>query len=97
MVHATSAQIGLLAFAVAVIAGTSAGNTMSFVLTRALLAMLVGAVVGQVAGWTAKVVLRDHLQRKKLEIDRQHFEAVRAMELAAPAAETVEQAEPVEV
>ncbi len=79
MVRMTSVQIGLLAFAVAGLAGVYAGNPVTVILLRALLAMLVGTVIGQIAGWTAKLVLRDHLQRKKLRIDQQHFQAIRAM------------------
>lgn len=79
MVRTTGAQIGLLAFAVAIVAGVYAGNPATVVMLRALAAMLVAALVGQVAGWTAKLVLRDHLQRRKLRIDREHFEAIRNM------------------
>lgn len=79
MVRNTGTQIGLLAFTVAIVAGIYAGNSAVIVLTRAIVALLLGASVGQMAGWAAKVVLRDHLQRRKLKIDRQHFEAVRAM------------------
>jgi MFS family permease len=79
MVRSIGVQIGLLAFAVATIAGVYAGNPPTVILLRALLAMLLGAVVGQAAGWAAKVVLRDHLQRKKLHIDGRHFEEIRAL------------------
>ncbi|MEW6252803.1 MAG: hypothetical protein AB1716_19375 [Planctomycetota bacterium] len=86
MIQHTGAQLGLLAFTVAILAGLYAGNSATVVLTRALLVMLAGAVVGQLAGWAAKTVLRDHLQRKKLEIDRRHFEAVRGLSGEPPAA-----------
>lgn len=76
MVRSIGAQIGLLAFAVALLAGLYAGNSAAVVLTRALIAMAVGAVVGQVAGWAARLVLRDHLQKKKLQIDQEHMAAV---------------------
>jgi hypothetical protein len=79
MVRTTGAQIGLLAFAVAVVAGVYANNPATVVMLRALAAMVVAALVGQVAGWTAKLVLRDHLQRRKLRIDREHFDAMRNM------------------
>jgi hypothetical protein len=83
MVRTTGVQIGLLAFAIAVIAGVYAGNSATVILLRALLAMALGVVVGQAAGWTAKLVLRDHLQRRKLAIDHQHFEAIRTMTQAS--------------
>jgi MFS family permease len=83
MVRTTGVQIGLLAFAVASLAGIYAGNPATVILLRALLAMLLGTLIGQAAGWTAKLVLRDHLQRKKLHIDREHFKAMRALTRAA--------------
>jgi len=79
MVRGIGAQIGLLAFAVAVLAGLYSGNSVTVTLTRALVAMVIGSLVGQVAGWTAKLVLRDHLQRKKVEIDREHLAALREL------------------
>jgi aspartokinase-like uncharacterized kinase len=92
MVQSLSAQIGLLAFAAALVAGLSAGNSATVVLSRALLAMLMGVIVGQCAGWAAKLILRDHLQRKKLSIDKAHIEAIRAMDEALEG----EQIEPTE-
>ena len=71
---------------VAVLAGIEAGNAPSVILIRALVALVLGAAAGQAAGWAAKLVLRDYLQAKKLEIDRRHFEAVRAMNTADSAA-----------
>jgi membrane protein DedA with SNARE-associated domain len=79
MVRGIGAQIGLLAFAVAVLAGLYSGNSVTVTLTRALVAMVIGSLVGQIAGWAAKLVLRDHLQRKKIEIDREHLAAIREM------------------
>lgn len=79
MVRSIGAQLGLLAFGVALLAGVYAGNSATVVFTRALVAMVVGAVVGQVAGWAAKYVLREHLRRKKLLVDREHLAAVQAL------------------
>lgn len=70
MTSSLSAQIALLAFAAAIAAGLYAGNSTATVLIRALIAMFVGFGVGKLASWTGKLVLRDHLQRKKLAIDR---------------------------
>lgn len=86
MVHTTGAQLGLLAFAVAVIAGIAAGNSATVILTRAIISLMAGAVIGQFAGWGAKVVLREYLQRRKLKIDREHLDAVNAMNGAIEAA-----------
>ncbi len=83
MVRNIGAQIGLLAFLLAVLAGLYAGNSPTVIMSRALVALVAGAVLGQLAGWSAKLVLRDYLQKRKLEIDRRHFEAVRAMANAA--------------
>lgn len=94
MVRSTGVQIGLLAFAVAVIAGVYAGNPATVVMLRALLAMLVGVLIGQAAGWMAKLVLRDHLQRRKLQIDQQHFEAIRALNRVVEQVEVVGDSEP---
>ncbi len=79
MVRNIGAQIGLLAFLLAVLAGLHAGNTSTVIMSRALVALVAGAAIGQLAGWSARLVLRDYLQKRKLEIDRRHFEAVRAM------------------
>ena len=78
MVRSIGAQLGLLAFAVAIVVGLVAGNSVTTVLIRALLVMLAACVIGQAVGWAGKLVLRDHLQRKKLQIDRQHRNANRA-------------------
>jgi hypothetical protein len=42
--------------------------------------------------WTGSIMLREHLQRKKLAIDRAHNEAVRAL-AEQPAAEPTAPAE----
>ena len=79
MVRSLGAQIGLLVFAVALIAGIYAGNPVTVVLTRALIALVLGALLGQAAGWTAKLALREYLQREKIAIDREHLDAMKAM------------------
>ena len=78
MVRSIGAQLGLLAFASAIVAGLYAGNAPTTILLRALLVMVAACLLGQAAGWLGKLVLRDHLQRRKLEIDQAHQEAVRA-------------------
>ena len=89
MVRSIGAQIGLLAFAVGIVAGIYAGNSATVVLVRALLAMLIGAAVGQAVGWAVKALLRDHLQRHKLRIDDEHFKAVSALTPPGEAEEAV--------
>lgn len=78
MVRSIGAQLGLLAFTVAIVAGLVAGNSVTTVLIRALLVMLAACVIGQAVGWAGKLALREHLQRKKLQIDCQHRDADRA-------------------
>ncbi len=97
MVRSTGVQIGLFAFAVAIVAGLYAGNSASNILIRALVAMVGATVVGQAAAWAARLVLRDHLQRKKLAVDREHLAALRAAEEEAATDEAEEAAAPVEV
>lgn len=86
MVRSIGAQLGLLAFSAAIIAGLWAGNSVSTILLRAVFAMFLASLVGQLIAWTARLVLRDHLQKKKLAIDRQHQELVRARQSEAAAA-----------
>jgi hypothetical protein len=80
MIGSLCAQIALLAFAAAIVAGLYAGNTPVTVLTRALVAMVVALLIGKLAGWTNRLVLHDHLRRKKLAIDQAHLDAAREAE-----------------
>lgn len=87
MVGNIAAQIALLTFAMALLAGLHAGNTATTILSRALVALLVAWCGAQFVAWVARTVLRDHLQRKKITIDREHFAAKAAsLEAAAAAA-----------
>lgn len=76
MARTIGAQIGLFAFAVAIIAGVAAGNSATTILMRAVIVMFVAATCGQLAGWAAKVILRDELQKRKSKIDRLHVELI---------------------
>ena len=76
MIGSISAQIALLAFAAAIIAGLSAGNSSMTVLLRALAIMFLALVVGKFAAWSTKLVLRDHLQKKKLAVDKAHVAVI---------------------
>ena len=67
---------GATAFA-AISAITAYSHTPEMlILTRALLGMIVALFVGQAVAWSIKLVLRDHFQKRKLEIDREHLAAV---------------------
>lgn len=72
MVQRIGAQIALLSFALAVLAGLAVGNPPTTILLRALAALFIGLLVGQFCAWTSKLVVRDHLLRRKIEIDRAH-------------------------
>lgn len=85
MVRSLGAQLGLFAFAMGVLAGLYAGNSPVTILLRALLVMAAGCALGQFVGWVGKQVLRDHLQKKKLAVDREHFAAVGKMNADAAA------------
>ena len=82
MIGSVSAQIALLAFAAAIIAGLAAGNSPTTVLTRALVTMFVALMVGKLVAWTTKLILRDHLQHRKLAIDKAHLASLQRSEPA---------------
>lgn len=87
MINSIAAQIALLAFALAIVAGLAAGNSPATVLTRALIAMFVGMSIGKLVAWTSKLVLRDHLQHKKRAIDEAHDAAAKPSEESVPGVE----------
>jgi len=74
MVGKLGAQIALVAFAAAIVAGLYAGNAPTTVLTRALTVLAVALFVGQAAAYVGKLALRDFLQHEKTRIDRAHVE-----------------------
>ena len=65
MIRTIGAQIALVAFAAAILAGLYAGNSPVTVLTRALLAMIVALFVGQAVAWSIKLVLREARNRPR--------------------------------
>lgn len=83
MVGRFGVQVALLAFSGAILAGVVAGNDAQTVLSRALLAMVIAMFIGQLVGWTSKMVLRDHLQRRKTAVDAEHEAALEAADAAA--------------
>jgi hypothetical protein len=58
--------------------GIAVGNAPATVLVRALTVMIVALFVGQLVGWTSRLVIRDHLQSRKAELEREHLEASQA-------------------
>jgi len=85
MERSIGAQVGLLAFAAAIVAGLHVGNAPTTILVRALIVMLAACAAGQAVGWAVKQVLRDHLQEKKQAIDREHYEASHGADGQSPA------------
>lgn len=71
MVHSLGAQIGLVAFAVAILAGLHAGNSATTILTRALLALVLAVFAGQFSSFAIRLVLRDHMKQKKEAVERE--------------------------
>lgn len=74
MIGKVSAQVALLAFAMGVFGGLYAGNSAITILSRALAMMVAGLAVAQIAAYACKLALREHLQRRKREIDAAHME-----------------------
>lgn len=75
MITKISAQISLFAFAVAVLAGVYVQNPPLTVLLRAIAVLFLAGTVAQFSAWTGKLVLREHLRRKKTELDQAHLAA----------------------
>lgn len=78
MTRRIASQTALLAFAATLGAGLLSGNPPTTILTRALLALGAGFVLGAVAAQFARVLIRDHLQRRKIAIDEAHVAALAA-------------------
>ncbi len=86
MTRTIGAQLGLLAFGTALVAGLYAGNSVVVILTRALIALVAGALLGQIVGVMARALLRDHLQKRKADIDSEHVRQLQASQPSAQAA-----------
>ncbi|HVT88388.1 MAG TPA: hypothetical protein VHD56_06015 [Tepidisphaeraceae bacterium] len=69
MTQRIAAALSLIVFAVCVMAGTSAGNPFTTVLSRALLAMAMTMVIGLVIGSMAQKMLDENVkvQEEKLK------------------------------
>lgn len=78
MIGNVSAQIALLSFSLAIVAGIYAGNSPTTVLLRACAALAIAFAVGQVVASAMRLALREHLQRRKVSLDRRHVEALSA-------------------
>ncbi|HOA72537.1 MAG TPA: hypothetical protein PL151_01590 [Phycisphaerae bacterium] len=68
MVRLTGAALGFLAFAIAIILGLTAGNTVETTLIRAIQAMFIFFALGLVVGWIAYRVIDEHSLREHREL-----------------------------
>lgn len=84
MLSNVGAQLALLAFTAATLLGLHAGNEPATILIRAFVIMAATLALGRAVAALHRLILRDHLQGRKLSLDRAHLEACAA---AAPAAE----------
>ncbi len=83
MIGTITAQLALFAFGVAILAGLIAGNSVTTVLSRALLCMFAAMLAGQLVARAARLILRDHFAARKNRIDQSHAEQVKAIDDAA--------------
>jgi hypothetical protein len=90
MIGSVGAQLALLAFAVAIVAGLMAGNGAVTILSRAMICMFMAAMLGQLVAWMAKMVLRDTLQARKVKLDQAHVNALEVIENERRAAEAAQ-------
>lgn len=79
MTRSIAAQVGLLSFGVAVLAGLLAGNGALTILGRGIGALLIGVLLGHVVAAAARTLLREHLLGRKMQIDRDHLAALKAL------------------
>jgi peptidoglycan/LPS O-acetylase OafA/YrhL len=69
-----AASLALLVFAICLIAGLESGNSMSTILSRALVAMLGTLVISLIVGTMAEKMLQENVARREKEL-RQAGEA----------------------
>ena len=77
-----AASLSLLVFAICLIAGMESGNTLSTILSRALVAMLGTLVISLVVGTMAQRMVEENVARREKEL-RQANEASAAATDAA--------------
>lgn len=70
-----AASLALLVFAICLIAGLESGNTMSTILSRALIAMLGTLVISLIVGTMAQKMLEENVARREKEL-RQAGDAI---------------------
>lgn len=68
MLRRTMGVMGLLAFAITVLGGLSGGNTVEFILPRALWAMAIFCLLGLIVGWAAEMIVQEHQAKQYAEV-----------------------------
>lgn len=68
IVRYTGGILGLLAFAITVLAGLWVGNPVTVTLSRAIWALCVFCVIGLAVGWAAQYVVNDYARRRYREV-----------------------------
>ncbi len=68
MIRRATGVLALLAFSIVVLGGLARGNSVDFILQRALWAMGLFCLLGLVVGWAADRVVREHRSKQYEEV-----------------------------
>ncbi len=68
------ASLGLLAFAITLVAGLLVGNPVTVTLSRGILALFMFFLIGLALGTVAQMVIKDHVRRREAEIKERYRE-----------------------
>lgn len=68
----TGPSLGLLAFAITILAGLYAGNPPVVVLSRSILALFAFCLIGLVLGKAAQAVVSEYERKRREEFERSH-------------------------
>ena len=68
MIRRATGVLALLAFSIVVLGGLARGNSVEFILPRALWAMALFCLLGLVVGWSADRVVREHCAEHHEEV-----------------------------
>ncbi len=68
MIKRTMAVLGFMGFCITVLGGVVGGNSMEFIIPRALWAMCLFCFLGLIVGWSAEKVVREHRSKQYREV-----------------------------
>ena len=68
MIKRTMAVLGFLGFCITVLGGLVGGNSIEFIIPRALWAMCLFCFLGLIVGWSAEKVVREHRSKQYREV-----------------------------